>query len=154
MHTTSDAFAAHMTYGQMRRYADTLNISVSSRVLPKGVNGIYSRDLQVIVIDRRLTYRQKRCALMHELMHWRHQDQACDLRYSKRDETRTRRETASALIDLREYRLAEVEFDGLGECMAEELDVTGDVFADYRRLVLDGLIGLRHVDGGFGRFSG
>jgi hypothetical protein len=140
MRTTSDAFAAHMTYGQMRRYADTLKISVSSRVLPKGINGIYSRELQVIVIDRRLTYRQKRCTLLHELMHWRHQDHSCENIYANREETRTRRDAAGALIDLQEYRLAEIEFDGLGECMAEGLEVTADVLLDYRRLVLPRII--------------
>jgi Zn-dependent peptidase ImmA (M78 family) len=125
-----------MTYGQMRRYADTLSISVSSRVLPKGVNGIYSRDLQVIVIDRRLTYRQKRCTLLHELMHWNHQDESCTAHYLRKNEIRARKETAIALINPDEYRIAEVEYDGKAGCMADELEVTMSVLNDYREYIL------------------
>lgn len=36
-----DGLTSTMTYGQMRHYADTLNVTISSALLPAGMPGFY-----------------------------------------------------------------------------------------------------------------
>lgn len=129
-----------MTYGQMRRLATQLGISVaSSEDMDDDTAGIYCEATQTIIIDRRMTYRQKRCTLAHELVHWEHGDQSCTPTLKAKAECRTRRETAMRLIQPTEYAAAEVLHDGHPAGIAEELDVTRQVLDDYRTLLHDSL---------------
>ena len=81
-----------MTYGEMRRAVLGLQVVVASAILPGDLMGCYDRRRDVILVDRRLTYRAKRCVLVHELVHWAH----CDDGEHARGlcEARARRETA------------------------------------------------------------
>ncbi|MGL4941432.1 MAG: ImmA/IrrE family metallo-endopeptidase [Bifidobacterium asteroides] len=121
-----------MTYGQMRKYADNLDVHIGSAYLPQGKNGYYNEDEHTILIDRRLLYCQKRCTLVHELIHWQHADNTRTGIYGSRIEHRTRRETALKLIDPLEYRTAETMYEGDAYQIACELDVTLQVIQDYR----------------------
>lgn len=113
-----------MTYGQMRTaiYASHIDVVVASEPLGGIRMGYYCETTRTIIIDRNMTYRQKRCALMHELVHWAHGDQACDNIHAAR-ERRTRLETARRLVDMDEYRTAENVYQGNAWLIADELDV-------------------------------
>ena len=124
-----------MTYGQMRKYADNLDVHIDSAYLPQGKNGYYNEDERTILIDRRLLYCQKRCTLVHELIHWQHADNTRTGVYGTRIEHRTRRQTALKLIDPLEYRTAEAMYEGDAYQIACELDVTLQVIQDYQRLL-------------------
>jgi Zn-dependent peptidase ImmA (M78 family) len=126
-----------MTYGDLRRYADTLDVTVCSGPLPKGIDGVYDEGTGTIVIDRTLRYTQKRCTLVHELVHWSHGDSACVPVIHMRIENRTRRETATLLVSPTDYALAETMYEGDVALIALELDVTEQVVKDYQELVLD-----------------
>lgn len=127
-----------MTYGQMRRAVLGLPVVVASAILPGNLMGCYDRRRDVILVDRRLTYRAKRCVLVHELVHWAHCD---DGEYARGlCEARARRETALTLIDPIEYALAERMFDGNPWAIADELDVTMQVLRDYRAVLSGGRI--------------
>lgn len=84
-----------------------------------------------------MTYTQKRCTLLHELIHWTYKDSTKNGLFGTRVEHRTRRETALKLIDPLEYRIAETMYEGDPYQIACELDVTLRVIQDYRAL-LDG----------------
>lgn len=126
-----------LTYGQMRRAADELGVTVSSAILPDGLAGVYDDETGMILIDRRMTYRQKRCALAHELVHWQHGDTSCNPTQRCRTEARTRRETAMRLVNPVAYASAEGLYEGDVYQMADELEVTLQVLADYRLMLHD-----------------
>ena len=127
-----------MTYSQMRWLAARLGVSVaSSEDMDDDTAGVYCETTQSILIDRNMTYRQKRCTLAHELVHWEHGDQACTPTLNTKAECRTRRETAMRLIRPTEYAAAEVLHDGHPAGIAEELEVTKQVLDDYRRILHD-----------------
>ena len=127
-----------MSYGRMRRLAADLGVSVaSSEDMDDDTAGVYYETTQSILIDRNMTYRQKRCTLAHELVHWEHGDQACTPMLETKAECRTRRETAMRLIRPTEYAAAEVLHDGHPAGIAEELEVTRQVLDDYRRILHD-----------------
>lgn len=127
-----------MTYGEMRRAVLGLPVVVASAILPGNLMGCYDRRRDVILIDRRLTYRAKRCVLVHELVHWAHGD---DGEYARGlCEARTRRETALTLVDPDEYALAEHAYEGNAWAIADELDVTMQVLRDYRSVLSGGRI--------------
>ena len=129
-----------VTYSEMRWIADSLGIRVSSARLPKGMSGLYREADQRILLELNMTYRQKRCALAHELMHWRRGDQTCSTCESCRQERRARRDTALALIDPVDYATAENVCDGDPSAIAEELEVTKQVLEDWRTMLHDGLL--------------
>lgn len=135
-----DGLTSRMTYGQMRKYADGLDITIGSALLPHGKTGFYDEATRTILIDRRLIYCQKRCTLVHELIHWQHADNTRTGIYGTRVEHRTRRETALKLVDPLEYRTAEAMYEGDAYQIACELDVTLQVIQDYRAF-LNGLCG-------------
>jgi Zn-dependent peptidase ImmA (M78 family) len=91
----------------------------------------------MIIVDRAMTYTMKRCTLTHELVHWSHGDDTCNGITGARMERRTRRETASLLLNPMEYASAENVYDGDVALMAAELNVTIQVVKDYQELVLD-----------------
>lgn len=126
----------HMSYGDLRRYADTLDVTVSSDTLPTGINGIYSEPVRTILIDRNTSYTQKRCTLVHELVHWSYWDGSCDPRNLPKCETRTRRLTAQMLIPMKDAERLGEEYEGELSPIAAELDVTIQVLRDYQSLVL------------------
>ena len=132
-----DGLTSRMTYGQMRRQADDLDVTIASASLPGNMEGCYDRSSNTILIDRGMTYTQKRCTLLHELIHWAHKDSTKNGLFGTRVEHRTRRETALKLIDPLEYRTAETMYEGDPYQIACELDVTLRVIQDYRA-VLDG----------------
>lgn len=130
-----------LTYGQMRYWVDDhCDVAVASAMLPEGYDGYYDDTEQSILIDWRLTYAQKRCALVHELVHWVHGDPCCDGWLRAKCERRTRRETAGILVDLAAYQTAENIYDGEIHRIAEELEVTPGVICDYQGLVLSSII--------------
>ena len=130
-----DGLTSTMTYGQMRHYADTLNVTIGSALLPAGMTGFYDEATRTILIDRQLIYCQKRCTLVHELIHWQHADATRAGVYGARLERRTRRETALKLINPFEYQTAEAMYEGDPYQIACELDVTLQIIQDYQRIL-------------------
>lgn len=131
------AITPHMTYGQIRQYADSLPVDICSARLPEKVQGIFNGMLGMIIVDRAMTYTQKRCTLTHELVHWSHGDDSCNGVMGARMERRTRRETAALLIPQLEYATLENIYEGETYPMAAELNVTEQVLRDYKELILD-----------------
>jgi hypothetical protein len=125
-----------MTYGQIRQYADSLPVDICSARLPEKVQGIFNGMLGMIIVDRAMTYTQKRCTLTHELVHWSHGDDTCNGIMGARMERRTRRETAALLVSPTDYALAETMYEGDVAHIAIELDVTLQIIEDYRDMVL------------------
>lgn len=124
-----------MTYGDLRRYADTLDVTVCSGTLPKGVNGVYDESTGTIVIDRTLRYTQKRCTLVHELIHWSYHDLSCRPAMSSKAECRTRRLTAQTLVTGKYLDMLGDEYEGQPALIANDLNVTVSVLEDYWKLV-------------------
>jgi Zn-dependent peptidase ImmA (M78 family) len=127
----------------MRRYAATLGVDVCSDKLPPYRQGLYSRALNLIVVDREATYRVKRCALAHELVHWSHGDDGCNTRLYLRAERRTRRETAMLLVSPSDYAIAEQIYEGDAFRIAAELDVTRQIVDNYREMVLAPMLSMQ-----------
>lgn len=127
---------SHMTYGDLRRYAATLDVTICSELLAPGINGFYSEAVRTIIIDRSMSYTQKRCTLVHELTHWSHGDCRCVGIMHERCENRARRETAMTLIPVSDYALLEREYEGEPFQIAMELDVTKQIIDDYRALAI------------------
>ena len=130
-----DGLTSTMTYGQMRRYADTLNVTIGSALLPAGMTGFYDEATRTILIDRQLIYCQKRCTLVHELIHWQHADATRNGIFGARLERRARRETALKLVNPFEYQTAEAMYEGDPYQIACELDVTLQIIQDYQRIL-------------------
>lgn len=120
-----------MTYGDLLRYAERLGVTVASAHLDDGTSGAYDSSMEIILIDRKILYTQKRCTIVHELIHWAYQDSSCDPLFHSKEEKRTRRETAMTLINDIQYRVAEDMYDDMFQ-IARELDVTVQVLQDYR----------------------
>ena len=125
-----------LSYGDMRRVVDDLDVEVRSAILPHGYYGLYDERRNLIIVHRNMTYTMKRSTLAHELVHWVHGDDACRGVAGNRMEHRTRRQTAMLLIDPLEYAQAEQVYDGDVFRIAAELDVTKQVVVDYRDMVL------------------
>lgn len=96
-----------------------------------------SQGADTILIDRRITYTRKRCALVHELVHWQHGDDTSNGCRGGKLEQRCRHETAILLINPAEYALAERMYDGNPYQMAAELNVTIQIIQDYRQWLHD-----------------
>ncbi len=135
------------TYGQMRRQADNLDVTIASAHLPGNMEGCYDQHANMILIDRSMTYTQKRCTLLHELIHWAHRDTSMGGIYDTRVEHRARRQTALKLINPLEYRTAETMYEGDAYQIACELDVTLQVVKDYRMILVQRLYQFSMVDG-------
>lgn len=96
-----------------------------------------SQGADTILIDRRITYTRKRCALVHELVHWQHGDDTSNGCRGGKLEQRCRHETAILLINPAEYALAERMYDGNPYQIAAELNVTIQIIQDYRQWLHD-----------------
>lgn len=122
-----------MSYGQMRRWADRRRILVASTTtLGSDVKGVYDSPNQVILIDRGIDYTAKRCAFVHEFVHWEHNDHGCGTLIGAKAERRTRKLTAQLLVSPVEYAMAEEMYEGDPFRIANELDVTYQVIRDYQ----------------------
>lgn len=128
--------APGMSYRQMRYYADTLPVHVASRKLPDGIDGIYSDRYKSIIIDYRLPYAAKRVTFAHELTHFTYADDKCHPVLQSRNEIRTRKATALALVDIVQYAALEQEYDGDLFKVAEDLEVTVGLLRDFQEYVL------------------
>lgn len=141
----------NMTYGQMRAACYPLQgLTVASALLPGDLMGAYCERTGTILVDRRLTYVQKRCVLAHELAHWRHGDEGCAGVASCMEESRARRETALLLVDPVRLMVAESMYGANLWAIAAELGVTLQVIGDYRSVIggwtARGLVGRETVD--------
>ncbi|MCZ2837182.1 ImmA/IrrE family metallo-endopeptidase [Modestobacter sp. VKM Ac-2985] len=100
--------------------------------LPTGV-GWWLPDVMGIVLDRRLTRVERRCALAHELQHVDRGDvQVFAIgpdgpRLAQRQERRADREAARRLVEVQALALAMRVHPHDPAAVAEELDVTVDV---------------------------
>lgn len=129
-----------MTYSQMRwAVAANTGIHVFSSELSQPYLGFYDEDDQSIAIGLGLSYTQKRCTLVHELMHWKHGDACCTGCVGDRCEYRARRDTALFLINEDDYATVEELYEGNTFSMASELNVTLGVLDDYRMLLHENL---------------
>ncbi len=112
---------------------------MASAQLPGKLDGVYCLATNTVLIDRRITYVRKRCALVHELVHWRHGDDTSDGCAGSKIERRCRRETAMLLINPAAYAVAERMYDGEPHQMASELNVTVQVIEDYRQILRENI---------------
>ena len=128
-----------MTVDDLLAYAQGRGLRVTECPLPGSLCGLYDDTTRTIYLHDRLNHRQRRCTLLHELIHAHYHDQGRNGPYGAREERRTRRLTASTLIGLPEYRLAEQLYDGDVYRMACELDVTVQVLRDYQAMLAERL---------------
>lgn len=124
--------SSSMTYSRMRALVKSLDVTVSSCQLPRGVDGYYDESTKVILIDYRCTYAQKRCALVHELLHWSHADSECAPHIDSRAENRARRQTAQLLVDPFEYANLETVYEGDIFSIAADFEVTVQTVQDFQ----------------------
>ena len=103
--------------------------------LHNGMQGVYIRKKNLILLDSRLCGIQLRCVLAHEISHARHMDAGC--RVDKWAERRADQEAALMLIDPLEYAYAETVYEGNLVGMARELSVLPWVITAYRERLHD-----------------
>ena len=103
--------------------------------LPGALCGYYDDTQRVIHVDSRLSYRQRRCVLVHELWHAVFHHEPSIHVYACKDALRVRRLTARLLISVDDYKMAELMFDGEPFAMAQELEVTQQVLQDFQSLL-------------------
>jgi Zn-dependent peptidase ImmA (M78 family) len=106
------------------------SLSITTALLPDGVKAYYYPEIDTIVLDERLSNAEKRCALMHELVHRALQDDG-DLpdHLDLLQERRCREITARQLIDVFDLGNALQWSDDLHE-IAEHLVVDLDTLND------------------------
>jgi Zn-dependent peptidase ImmA (M78 family) len=106
------------------------SLTITTALLPDGVKAYYYPDIDTIVLDEQLSNAEKRCALMHELVHRAVQDDG-DLpsHFDLVQERRCRTLTAQALIDIFDLGDALQWSDDLHE-IAEHLVVDLDTLND------------------------
>lgn len=103
--------------------------------LRDGIQGVYVREKNLILLDTRLCGLQRRCVLAHEISHARHADGAGH--EDKWVERRANQEAALMLIDPLEYAYAETIYEGNVMGMARELNVLPWVIMAYRERLHD-----------------
>ena len=120
----------HGAWGMLRDLAPQMSLIFA--MLPDGISGLTDGRSR-IWLDARLDEVERRCALMHELLHVEHGHTGCQ---GPRAERRVRMEAARRLIAferlLESYRWCHGPTE-----LAEELSVTREVLADR----LEGLTG-------------
>lgn len=123
-----------MTYNPWADLGSRPHICCDSHTveLPVG-HGWWLPDVMGIVLDRRLSRIQRRCALAHELQHVDNGDEQVYTvgpdgpRQAKRQETRADRQAARRLIPIETLAAAMRAHPHDPEVVAHELDVTVDV---------------------------
>ena len=103
--------------------------------LHDGMQGVYIRKKNLILLDTRLRGVQLCCVLAHEISHARHMDAGC--RVDKWVERRADQEAAMMLVDPMEYAYAETVYEGNLVGMARELSVLPWVVEAYRERLHD-----------------
>ena len=103
--------------------------------LHDGMQGVYIRKKNLILLDTRLRGVQLRCVLAHEISHARNMDAGCHV--DKWVERRADQEAALMLIDPVEYAYAETVYEGNIAGMARELNVLPWVITAYRERLHD-----------------
>lgn len=117
-----------------------MGVHIREQELDDDQCGEYDSDTRTAVIDPTMSMEQKVCTLQHELIHAKHFDEGLTVLMDReREELRTRRETAFALIHPFDYMLAEQMYEGEPYAMAQELHVTIGVILDYRRWLHDNI---------------
>lgn len=123
-----------MGYSPWDDLGDRPHICVDTHTLELSQGqGWWLPDVLGIVLDRRLTRVERRCALAHELRHVDHHDvQVAGIgpdgpRIARRQETRADREAARRLIDVHRLAAAVAAHPDDAQTVADELDVTTDV---------------------------
>lgn len=118
-----------LSYGQMRYWVDEnipdLRVISTAELSAGDVMGFYSASRNVILISLGMTYTQKRCTLVHELVHWKHGDTGAA------HEARTRMETAGILINPRVLRTEAAMYGTDYTVIADDMDITEGVLRDY-----------------------
>lgn len=103
--------------------------------LHDGLQGVYIRRENLILLDSRLIGVQRRCVLAHEISHARHGD--ANFHADRWVERRANREAAAMLINPMEYAYAETVYEGNVMAIARELDVLPWVIHAYRERLHD-----------------
>lgn len=98
--------------------------------------GWYDRRTHTIRLAYGLTGPQLLVTLQHELIHALHCLSGTPCLDSQKEEMRTRRETAQALISPHAYMIAEHIYDGDIWHIADDLGVTPSLVRDWQTLVL------------------
>lgn len=119
------------SYDELLSMAEAFDLDVREQPLRNGLCGLYANDLRIIVVDATMPEYQKRCTLVHEMVHAAHGDSSCNP-YGKNAEKRARRETALYLVDLVDYQSCEKVYGGDSCKIASELDVTKQVIDDFK----------------------
>lgn len=113
--------------------------------LPDGLHGLWQRDAlgELIVLDDRLSRRQRRCVLAHELVHAERGigHGAATEATMEREEAAVRREVARRLVppdqlaDLvaRRLTVGPVTLDEIAEAFDVDADVAAEAVARHRR---------------------
>lgn len=116
------------------------SLTITTALLPDGVNAYYYPDLDTIVLDERLTEAGKRCALMHELIHRQLEDDM-PAGMDRWQEKRCRAITAATLINIID----------LGDAVrwSEDIDEQADHLHVDRDTLLDRLTNLTVDEAGY-----
>jgi hypothetical protein len=106
-----------------------LRICSTQLLKTSDVCGLYDAETDTILISLGMTYTQKRCTLVHELVHREHGD------VDGSHEMRTRLETAKILIDPKRLAVEETMYGTDYAQIADDLDVTPPVLLDFRAVL-------------------
>lgn len=106
------------------------SLTITTALLPDGVKAYYYPEIDTIVLDERLSEAEKRCAVMHELVH-RQLEHDLPEGFDKWQEKRCREITARALINIYDYGDAVMWSDDPVE-QAEHLVVDPDTLEDRK----------------------
>lgn len=105
------------------------SLTITTALLPDGVKAYYYPEIDTVVLDERLTEAEKRCALMHELIHRQLEHDEAHGRLDRLQEKRCRAITAAALISILDLGDAVRWSEHLDE-QAEHLHVDVDTLTD------------------------
>lgn len=109
--------------------ASELTVKSSARLRGTSYCGLYDAETDTILISLGMTYTQKRCTLVHELVHREHGD------VDGSHEMRTKLEIAKILIDPKKLAIEETMYGTDYSQIADDLDVTPPVLLDFRAVL-------------------
>lgn len=96
--------------------------------LGEGLCGYYEHATETVYINERLSMRDRRCTLVHELIHWERGDQPTDnLSVHTAREVEVDHETARRLISFPQLMWA-MTYHGNGRAAADTLDVEPGIY--------------------------
>lgn len=123
------------TVNDLEALAEHLQVSIVEDTLSGALCGWFDENERCVHVDERLSYRQRRCVLAHELWHAVFHHEPTVHAYACKDELRVRWLTARSLISVEEYKAVELMFEGESFLMAQELEVTLQVLQDFQSLL-------------------